>query len=139
MPTNKDRPRIHHFHAYNRVRLTIYTLPVKGKETWYAVGMALCHKKDNGSRIEGRELAKISAEIAQRDFEPHFPQGFYEILEPGICIFKSASLLKDLIVSLRKIEHYCTDCKALSFYNQVFRGNLNPIFYFAHLTESEPQ
>jgi hypothetical protein len=101
--------------------------------------MALCHKKDNGNRLEGRELAKISAEIAQRDYRPHFPQGFFEWLEPGVCIFKSAGALKDLIVSLRKAEHYCTDCKALSFYNSAFRGYLTPLFNFMNLVESEPQ
>ena len=131
--TSLNRVRIHHFHAYNRVRLTVYTLPFKihqgPNQTIYAVGMALCSKKDNGNRLEGRELAKVSAEIARRDF-PSFETNpdlsfMHKLLEPGVAIFTFAHRLKLLISSLRSVERHCTDCKALAIYNQVFRGNFN--------------
>jgi hypothetical protein len=142
MLTNKDRVRIHHFHAYNRVRLTLYTLPFKNpadpKETLYAVGMALCHKKDNGSRLEGRELAKISAELAQKEFPTisNFPRAWAQLIQPGEAIFASASQLKTLVRSLRSAENYATDCKALAIYNTVFRGNFDaPHIFPDHLGE----
>jgi hypothetical protein len=92
--------------------------------------MALCHKKDNGSRLEGRELAKISADLAEKEFPSTRvdPSCLAYLILPGEAIFFDAETLKAEIVALRSVERYCTNCKALSIYNNFFRGNFDTPF-----------
>lgn len=145
MPINRTKELnhilIHHFHAYNRIRLTIYSLPFENpesqctpKEIVYGVGMALCHKKDNGNKIEGLELARLSAEIVKHEaLTVHCPElkitpgPRWFMLGPGMFISRSPEALKALIVHLRAQEQYYGDSKAFSEYNRVFRGNFRHV------------
>jgi hypothetical protein len=87
--------------------------------------MALCHNKDNGSRLEGRELAKISADLAEKNFlSTRVDSGCLAyLISPGLAIFFDAETLKAEIIALRTVERYCTNCKALAIYNNFFRGD----------------
>lgn len=134
-----NRVRIHHFHSHNRIRLTIYTQPFKNPqnpdETLFAVGMALCHKTDNGNRRDGLFLARQSAILAQFATDPtqegrvaYVDYPTYAFIEPGLSIWRSPEKLKALIVNLRELERYCSkryysNSKTFSIYTKVFRGN----------------
>jgi len=140
MPTSQqaelDRVRIHHFHSHNRIRLTIYTHPFKNplnpEETLYAVGMALCHKTDNGSRKDGVFLASRSAGVAEgkvlRGQAMPLDNNFTSFIEPGMSIWRHPQALKNLIVNLRYVERFCANSKAFSTYTKVFRGDFNVHF-----------
>jgi hypothetical protein len=144
MPVNRAKElnhiRVHHFHAYNRIRLTVFTLPFENpesqctpKEIVYGVGMALCHKGDNGNRKEGLELADMSATLAKMEAEHPDPQKEYRtwetwlMINPGMFIFRSPEALKNLILHLRAYERCYGDSRCFSEYNRVFRGNFKHV------------
>jgi hypothetical protein len=122
--------RCHHFHSYDKIGLTIFSTPFEyDGETIYAVGMALCHRTDNGNKKFGLNLAHQSA-IAALSYiidgkSREWNEYDFLFFENGVAVFRSTEALKNLIVRLRLFETTYGNSRRFSEFTKVFRGKFS--------------
>ena len=121
MTENKPKIKISHFHAYNGIRLTVAAAPYSEEavKTFdlepgaYGVGIALCAKKDTGSRKRGKEIAVARC---QKEID-----GNWTSLN-GKALFDNLDQVKAVIKKLRLIEKTCGESKKMKAYTDLFKS-----------------
>ena len=110
--------KILHFHSNHRIGLTIASMKLDEQNQQehggeYVIGMALAHKKDNGSRKSGLSLSiqKVIDFICGEGMPPG---------QSGLYIVENLETLKKIVRRLRYIERNYGNSKVNQTYNKAF-------------------
>lgn len=117
------KQKILHFNNYGHTALTIASQEVSGFPNYYVLGMALAHKKDNGSRRVGRALAinYLQEGLDEPLLIPHIKTMETPVIgTTGHYIVKGLDTIKKIVAWLRYTERYYANSKVNSLFHKAF-------------------